>query len=134
LSKRTITYGAKGAAGGASLAEGHYAQWRCPDAWGLTHGQIDVTARHSVGAGEPSPRALSEGIARVGSQRRWSSEERRGRRMSPGLPRTFKSLNSRGRSREILILDVAGVKDQGQISKMMIARLESQGLIENTGA
>jgi DNA-binding MarR family transcriptional regulator len=32
----------------------------------------------------------------------------------------------------MLILDVAGVKDQGQISKMMMTRLQAQGLIENT--
>jgi hypothetical protein len=30
--------------------------------------------------------------------------------------------------------NVAGVKDQGQISKMMISRLEGHGLVENTKA
>ena len=44
-----------------------------------------VNARHGVGAMQPSPRASSEGVARVGSHGHWSQEEPRGRRMSPGL-------------------------------------------------
>jgi DNA-binding PadR family transcriptional regulator len=35
-----------------------------------------------------------------------------------------------GSNREVS--DVAGVKDQGQISRMMLSRLQEQGLIENT--
>jgi hypothetical protein len=31
------------------------------------------------------------------------------------------------------VSDLAGVNDQGQISKMMIARLEEHGLVQNTG-
>jgi hypothetical protein len=30
-------------------------------------------------------------------------------------------------------LALAGVNDQGQISRMMVERLEGQGLVENTG-
>jgi hypothetical protein len=33
----------------------------------------------------------------------------------------------------MLSLDFIGLADQGQISKMLIARLERYGLIENTG-
>jgi hypothetical protein len=29
--------------------------------------------------------------------------------------------------------ELAGVNDQGQISKLMLSRLEGQGLVENTG-
>jgi hypothetical protein len=48
--------------------------------------------------------------------------------MSPGLQNPTK--NPRGFS--VSTLDYAGVNDQGQISKMMPARLEEHGLVENT--
>jgi len=48
--------------------------------------------------------------------------------MSPGLQNPTK--NPRGFS--VSTLDYAGVNDQGQISRMMLSRLEGQGLVENT--
>jgi hypothetical protein len=44
-----------------------------------------VTTRHGIGAVQPSPRAVSEGCARVGSQGHWSREEVRAKRMLRGL-------------------------------------------------
>lgn len=52
-----------------------------------------------------------------------------GRRMSPGLQNPSKQ---KPRGFSVLTLDYGGMSDQGQISKLMLSRLEGQGLVENT--
>jgi hypothetical protein len=53
--------------------DGHYAELGCPS--GVLAQSTNLTARHGIGALQPSPRALSEGIARVASQGHRSREE-----------------------------------------------------------
>jgi hypothetical protein len=78
--------------------------------------------------------ALAEGLERakrVGLQRHWSREEPE----VSGCERSLKdqrSYVSGGVKQRMSSLALAGVKDQGQISKLL-ARLERNGLIQNTG-
>ena len=137
-------------------ADGHYALLRCPSAPGFSnvnHPSI-CSPRHRSCA------ALAEGFERakrVASQGDRSREEPRAPRMRRGLQNIIKTITapaemvasrresagarvsvrqhklvrSRG-NREVS--EVAGVKDQGQISKLMISRLEGHGLVQNTKA
>jgi hypothetical protein len=92
---------------------------------------IYLIARHAEASVQPSPRAVSEGFARVGSRGMLERGVPGGRRMSPGLQNPAKE---KRRGHAVLTLVSAGVDGQGQISKMMISRLEGQGLVENTRA
>jgi hypothetical protein len=137
-------------------ADGHYALLRCPSAPGFSnvnHPSI-CSPRHRSCA------ALAEGFERaqrVGLQGDRSREEPRAPRMRRGLQNIIKSITApaglvasrRGsagarvsvgqhklvRARgNCEVSEVAGVSDQGQISKLMISRLEDHGLVQNTKA
>jgi hypothetical protein len=128
-------------------AGGHYAQLGWPSAAGKQEYTIHLTARHSETSMQLAPAGF-ERAKRVRLQGTSESGVLRGRRRSPGLSNTKKTLVGAGGAecgkdhrpyarrvmkQEMLSLEFAGVKDQGQISKLLLARLERYGLIENTG-